>query len=88
MLGHAQRAGRPLRMRARVEGVDGVCRIVAHGVGVAVVPERSAARWPGLARVRLTDPWSERRLHVVTRAGATLTPPARRLADYLLTAGR
>jgi DNA-binding transcriptional LysR family regulator len=86
VLGHAQRAGRALRMRARVEGVDGVCRIVARGVGVAVVPERSAARWPSLATIRLTDAWSERRLHLVTRAGAVLTPPARRLADHLLTA--
>ncbi|WP_160122311.1 LysR substrate-binding domain-containing protein [Rhodovarius lipocyclicus] len=82
ILGHARRAGRPMRLRARVHGLGAVCRMVALGAGVAVVPERTARRWPGLPMLRLTDEWAARRLRLVMRPG--LPAPARRLADYLL----
>ncbi len=40
----AAQAGRPLRLRVRVQGLDTVCRLVGRGVGVGIVPETAARR--------------------------------------------
>ena len=86
----AARLGRQPTMRVRLQGLDAVCRLVAQGVGIAVVPEMAARRCePGLplALVRLGDGWAERRLVVAVRRLAALPPHARRLVEHLLTTG-
>jgi DNA-binding transcriptional LysR family regulator len=39
---HAARAGGHMRLRARVGGLDAVCRMVALGAGAAVIPREAA----------------------------------------------
>ena len=41
---HAQRLGRRLKLRVRLRGFDAVCRMVAEGVGLAIIPETAARR--------------------------------------------
>ena len=88
LAGHAARAGGRLRMRVRVRGLDAVCRMVALGAGVAVVPQAAAQRWGGrgrLARVALEDAWAERQLVVAVRRADALPSHARRLVEHLAT---
>jgi DNA-binding transcriptional LysR family regulator len=83
---HAARAGGHMRLRARVRGLDAVCRMVALGAGAAVIPEVVARRWKSsdaLAVVRLEDSWTERRLLVVVRWLDSLSNHARRLVEHL-----
>jgi DNA-binding transcriptional LysR family regulator len=90
LVGHATRAGMPMRLRARAHGVDVVCRMVSLGAGAAVVPETAARRWQQhgeLAVVPLTDRWAERRLRIVVRRMDALPSQARRLVEHLLAAG-
>lgn len=87
LVAHAARAGGRMRVRVRAQGLAVVCRMVAFGAGVAVVPETAVRRWAAplrLASVRLTDAWAERRLFVVARRLDALSPQARQLADHLI----
>lgn len=84
---HAARAGRRMRLRARVPSLDLVCRMVGAGAGLAIVPEAAAQRraaGSGLVLVPLADPWAERRLMLVVRRRDLLPPYAGRLLGYLL----
>ena len=78
-----------MRLRARAHGVDVICRMVACGAGVAIVPEAAAQRWQKrgeLGVIRLEDAWAERTLRVVVRRMDALPSQARRLAAHLLAA--
>lgn len=82
---HAARAGTPLSPRIRLRSFDAICRIVASGAGIAVVPA-TAARANGrlgLRALRLSDPWAERRLTLCVRRHADLPLHAQRLVDAL-----
>src|ERR1700759_4205022 len=60
---HAARLGVRLRLRARLRDFDSICRMVAAGVGIAVVPEAAArrcARVMPIAAVRLRGAWAHR----------------------------
>ena len=85
LLGHARPLGVRPRYRARLPDTAAVLAAVAAGVGIAVLPEAAV---PGpavpLTAVPLTDPWAERTLVLLTRAGAVLGDPAARLASHLL----
>ncbi|MEE7561552.1 LysR family transcriptional regulator, partial [Xanthomonas sp. Kuri4-2] len=53
--------GARLRLRAQVQGVETVCRMVACGAGVAILPEAAARRSSvreRLAQVPLEDAWA------------------------------
>lgn len=68
----AERAGMPLRLRVQVKSFDAMCRMIAHGLGVGVLP--AAAAEPhvasmGVARIPLAEPWARRRLVVGRRDG-------------------
>ncbi len=87
LVGHATRAGGRMRLRARAHGVDVVCRMVALGAGVAVVPATAARRWRergDFCVVQLEDTWAERRLRVVVRRLEALPPHAQWLTAHLL----
>ncbi|QPC91855.1 LysR substrate-binding domain-containing protein [Mesorhizobium sp. INR15] len=80
----AARLGGHLHFRIRVPGLDNACRLVAQGVGIAIVPQtamRRAART--LRSLPLNDDWATRQLSLCARRFDGLTPQARLLADAL-----
>jgi DNA-binding transcriptional LysR family regulator len=82
-----QRLGKALRIRIHVRTFDAMCRMVAAGMGIAVLPD--AAVRPhlgsmGLSKIDLTDPWVERALLIGVRNPAGLTRPARLLLDHFV----
>ncbi len=85
-----QALGRPLRLRVQLSSFDAVCRMVAAGVGVGVVPASSAQRSLGplpLAQVELTDAWRVRERYVLMRDGDVVPAFAQALVDALLAFG-
>lgn len=61
----ALRLGRELTVRIRLRSFEGVCRMVAAGAGVAILPESAvsaSAIKAGAEVVQLTDTWAEREL--------------------------
>lgn len=90
LAGHAARAGRPFKLRVRLGGLDAVCRMVARGVGIAIVPEAAALRaveTVGIRIVPLADPWACRRLVLAARSFSALPAHARQLVDHLVGEG-
>ncbi len=81
----ALQQGRKLHHRVRVQGFDALMRLVADGVGVAVVPALTAERLAGPGvRVRpLSDAWAARRLLVCFGVSEDLTPGAAALLEAL-----
>jgi DNA-binding transcriptional LysR family regulator len=87
----AERLGIRPRVRVRVESFDAVCRLVASGAGVGIVPESTAARIgtrSSLAVIALRDKWAARQLLLCVRNSKQLSPSARALFDHLSTAER
>lgn len=83
----ARNSGSQLRLRAQARGLDAICRMVAGGAGIAVIPEAAAARHAdegSLVPVPLTNDWAERRLLLAARGFDGLPRQARELADYLV----
>ncbi len=82
---HAAQAGFRLDTRIRLRTFDGMLRMVAAGVGVAIVPAAAARRIriAGVRCLRLDDAWTVRRLSLCFRDEATLPPPARDLLAHL-----
>lgn len=88
--GHAARLGATMKIRARVNGFDAVCRMVEGGVGVAIVPETAARRCRRAMKidvVSLRDPWARRRLAICVRNLKSLPIGARRLVEHLRGVG-
>lgn len=86
----AHQAGRAVRLRMQVTGLDALCRMVQNGLGVGLVPDRAFAllrHMGGLQAVPLVDEWATRELQLVARDFATLPVTARLLADHLPDAG-
>jgi len=91
----AMKIGRRLPARIRLRSFDAVCRLVAAGVGLAIVPALAAShggeavaasrgRGPLTFKViALDEPWADRRLLVCARSFAGLSRPAAMLAAAL-----
>jgi DNA-binding transcriptional LysR family regulator len=78
--------GRPLKLRIQVYGFDAMCRMIAAGVGVGIVPESAAARniaTMDLVQVELTDTWRIRKRYIVVRSGDVLATYARSLVQTI-----
>lgn len=87
----AARLGGRLRFRARLRDFDAVSRLVASGVGVAVVPQAAArrcARALPIKGVRLRDPWAARKLAICVRSLKALPQPAQQLVAHLRAYGQ
>lgn len=83
---HAARAGRPFKVRVRLRSFDAVCRMVASGVGISVVPLSAARRCQQTMALRcmeLKDTWSVRNLTICVRQFSELPPYARQLIEHL-----
>jgi DNA-binding transcriptional LysR family regulator len=82
----AAEAGRTIRLRIHVTGLDAMCRMIHNGLGVGVMPQRAFELMHGvgdLESVALTDPWAQRQLQMVARDFSTLPVTARLLVDHL-----
>ncbi|GAB1385677.1 LysR substrate-binding domain-containing protein [Melaminivora sp.] len=85
----AAQAGRPLRQRIQVTGLDAMCRMIDNGLGVGLLPSRAFALLQGsgrLAAMPLDEPWARRELLLVARDFDALPPSARLLAQHLTPA--
>lgn len=80
-------AGKPLKLRIQVTGLDAMCRMVQAGLGIGLLPDRAfALLGPGMGALRavaLTDAWAERTLQLVARDFGTLPITARMLVEHL-----
>jgi DNA-binding transcriptional LysR family regulator len=87
---HAARAGRPLKLRVRLNSIDSVTRMVASQVGIAIIPGSALHHQQGLAIrvIELTDAWALRKLMICVRRFKDLSPHAKQLIDHLKTRGR
>jgi DNA-binding transcriptional LysR family regulator len=88
---HAARLGVRLQVRARLRDFDAICRMVAAGVGVAVVPEAAAKRCTQsmpITTLAIRDDWANRRLVICARSFKSLPKPAKLLVDHLRKAAQ
>ena len=82
----AATAGRPLRQRIQVTGLDAMCRMIDNGLGVGLLPDRAFELMRGVGQLKavpLTDPWARRELRVVARDFEALPITARLLVEHL-----
>jgi DNA-binding transcriptional LysR family regulator len=82
----AAAAGRSIRLRIHVTGLDAMCRMIHNGLGVGVMPRRAFELMHGvgdLACVELKDDWAQRRIELVARDFSTLPVTARLLVGHL-----
>ena len=79
-------AGRTIKLRIHVTGLDAMCRMIHNGLGVGVMPQRAFELMHGvgeLESVALTNAWAERRIELVARDFSSLPVTARLLVDHL-----
>jgi DNA-binding transcriptional LysR family regulator len=85
----AARLGTELTHRIQVSSMDAACRIVAAGLGLAILPREVAVSHAGagrLALVPLAEPWAERQFMILTRPRAQTSAATRLLAQELAAA--
>lgn len=78
--------GRPLRLRIQVSSYDALCLMVASGLGIGVMPRRSAQLFLPALDIRcvaLAEPWAARQLVLAVRDLAALSPVARLLVQHI-----
>ena len=81
----AAAAGRTIRLRIHVTGLDAMCRMIHNGLGIGLMPKRAFELTHGigaLESVPLTDAWAIRRIGLVARDFSTLPLTARLLVDH------
>lgn len=83
---HASRLGRQLNYRVRLRNVSDLGKLVAAGVGIAILPDACAQplRESDLAVMPLAEAWASRKLHLCARDFAALTPHAHAFAQQLM----
>ena len=82
----AAAAGRTIKLRIHVTGLDAMCRMIHNGLGVGVMPRRAFELMHGvgdLECVPLTDRWAQRSIELVARDFSSLPVTARLLVDHL-----
>lgn len=82
----ANKNGKILKMRIQVRSFDGICRMIHHGMGVGILPERTI--YEGLKDLKLktlplTDKWANFKLVIGIRNYDTLSVTAKFLVDHL-----
>ena len=78
--------GRTMTHRMQVSSLDAGVRIVAAGLGLAVLPCEAAAPQVASSRVillPLDEPWAERRFVIVSREDEWLSAATRMLVTHL-----
>ncbi|WP_228276489.1 LysR family transcriptional regulator [Dechloromonas sp. H13] len=87
MMNHAARLGGRLDVRIQVRSFNAVCRMVAAGVGIGMVPRSSVVAVDGIKTVEISDAWAPRDLQLCVRSRAALAPAAAALFDHLAEKG-
>lgn len=94
MMNAAAQLGRSLDVRIQVRSFNAVCRMVAAGVGIGMVPNSSIPRADfenaavySLKTVKINDAWAPRDLQLCVRSRANLSPAAAALFDILAGKG-
>ena len=82
----ANTTGKLLKVRIQVTSFDGICRMIAAGLGIGILP--LGAVHPGLLdtklkAIALTDPWASRTLFVGIATSTRLSPEAANLFSFL-----
>ena len=75
-----------LNVRVRMSHFAGLCEMVAHGAGGAILPRVIAERYRqrySFAVIGLQDRWAQRRLCLCYQDDASLSPAMRRLLEWL-----
>ncbi|OLU30615.1 LysR family transcriptional regulator [Pseudomonas sp. PA27(2017)] len=83
---HARVAGRPLDVRIRMNSFEALCQMVAHGIGLGILPLGIAQlhrRRHGLKVIALDDAWAQRELCLCFRDWSELSMPMRSLLAHL-----
>jgi DNA-binding transcriptional LysR family regulator len=87
LLSHAaEEASRPMRLRVQVRSYDAMCRMVAAGLGVGILPLATCEallQTLQLRAVPLRDAWATRRLVVGVHANREMAPAALGLLQHL-----
>jgi DNA-binding transcriptional LysR family regulator len=84
----ALEAGRSIKLRIHVTGLDAMCRMIENGLGIGVMPLRAFQLMQGgigrgLVSVALNDAWAVREIRLVARDFSTLPVAARSLVSHL-----
>lgn len=82
----ARAAGRPLALRIRMKTFEGLCEMVAHGIGLGIVPQDIASRHRrrhGYRTLALADDWARRRLCLCFRRWDDLSSAMKSLLIHL-----
>lgn len=78
--------GRELNIRMRMDGFEGICRMVECNAGIAIIPESAARRYETFMKFRtvaIEDSWAERELYLCVKSEAQLPRYARALVAHL-----
>ena len=83
----ASRLGRQLQYRVRLRNVADLSRLIAAGVGIAILPAACTQSLgdADIVVLPLSEAWTTRRLHLCARDFSALTPHAQALAQQLMT---
>jgi DNA-binding transcriptional LysR family regulator len=90
LMREAAALGRAIRFRVQVQSFEAMCRLIASGQGIGILPEGAIDVFlepMQLRFVRLADPWAERMMSVAMRAGAAPLP-TQKLFDFLSSIGK
>ncbi|MDO1583367.1 LysR family transcriptional regulator [Rhizobium oryzicola] len=82
----ARELGRDIKVRMRMNGFEGIARMVESGAGVAIVPHSAAQRYRTFMDFRIleiADAWADRKLFLCVRHEAELPRFAKRLLEHL-----
>ncbi|TWT05757.1 LysR family transcriptional regulator [Reyranella sp. CPCC 100927] len=83
---HASRTGGAPKQRVQMRDFESICRLVARGVGVGIVPQTAARRCDRVlpfATVPFTDAWALRRLTICVRRLDALPTHGQQLVAHL-----
>ena len=82
----AESAGKFLRLRIQVQSFEALCRLVASGQGIGMLPLGSVDAFRQSMKLRtihLTDSWANREMYLCVKNGR-LPAPAARFVEFLL----
>lgn len=87
MMNHAAQLGGRLDVRIQVRSFNAVCRMVAAGVGIGMVPRSAVGAADAVQLIEITDPWAPRDLQLCVRSRSALPAAARALLEHLAGMG-
>lgn len=82
----AEAAGLSLSWRIRMKTFEGLCEMVAHGVGIGIVPQAIASRYRrrlDLRAIALSELWAQRQLCICCKSWSALSAPMQSLLQHV-----